>query len=126
VTISDVRGRPIGTRMVHATKKFFQRDEITVFANSDAGRRTGAIPRRFGRGLLQNTRYKTPIIAEFAALDPIFCDAGAFGPDKKVPMWPIPPYYLNAPIDVYNSFMPFLIGEKSDEGAKDPITNLPN
>lgn len=124
VHISDVDGRPIGTRLIDATKRYFQRDEIAVFALSDEGRRASARARLIGRALLQDDTYGTPVVAQFSGTDPLFCDGGAFGPDKKFPSWSIPDCYTYAPTDVYKQPLPVILGVKSDEGAVDPVTNL--
>jgi hypothetical protein len=125
IQISDVNGRPIGTRLVDSTKKYIARNEIAVFCISTAGRRALVRPKRVGRALLTDDRYSAAAM-KFSGIDPFFQDGGAFGPDKKVPMWTIPAYYVNAPMDVYAKPLPIIIGEVSDEGATDPATNLPN
>lgn len=124
-TLSDVAGRPIGTRLADPTLKYFQRDEIAVFALSEHGRRTGAVPRRLGRVLAQDIQYGTPVTVKASGTDHFFIDGGAFGPDRQMPGWLIPPYYVNAPPDVYSKALPIILGEVGDEGAIDPVTNLP-
>ncbi len=126
VTISDVAGRPIGTRLADSTRKFFQRDELVVLALSDHGRKTGSTPRRLGRVLVQDAQYGTPVQAKFSGTDHFFIDGGSFGPDRQFPSWKIPTYYVNAPPDVYSKALPVIIGEVSDEGAIDPVSNLPS
>ncbi len=127
IALSDLAGRPIGTRMAAPTARHFQRDELAVFARTDAGRQAAATPTCLGRGLVQDATYGTPVVATLKATDMFFCDGGAFAPDKKIPSWTIPPdYYYLAPVDVYKKPMNLIIGEVSDEGAIDPKTSLPS
>lgn len=126
VSLSDLNGRPIGSQLEVDATKNFQRDELVVCALSDHGRRTGATPRKLGRALVQDTKYGSPVVAKFSGSDPFFCDGGAFSSDKKFPTFTVPTYYINAPPDIYSSPMFVILGEKSDEGATDPNTNLPS
>lgn len=126
IEIDDQYGRPIATALDDPTSQNFQRDEVVIFARSAEGRLTNATPRRLGRALLQNIQYGTPLVGKFTADDAFFCDGGAFNSDKKIPTWTVPPtYYFLAPKDVYQHPFPIIIGEVSDEGARDPATGLP-
>lgn len=63
--------------------------------------------------------------AELDATDWLFSDNGPFGPDRQCPHWKFSdlgdaiPF---APNDVRDLGIPILVGELSDEGAKDPHT----
>ncbi len=127
ISLSDLAGRPIGTRLAGSTTRHFQRDELAIFALTDAGRRASLTPRCLGRGLIQDGTYGTPVVASFTATDALFCEGGAFASDKQIPTWTIPPdYYYLAPTDVYAKPMNIILGEVSDEGAIDPATSLPS
>jgi len=127
ISLSDVVGRPIGTRLDDPDTQHFQRDEIAIFARTDAGRRANATPRCLGRGLIQDAQYGTPVVATFHATDALFCDGAAFATEKQFPTWTIPSaYYFLAPPDVYSQAMAVILGEVSDEGAIDPKTSLPS
>ncbi len=91
---SDVPDRPIGTRLSNASTKFFQRDEMAVYAVSSVGRAAGATPRAVSRTLLQDDSYGSSrgssVEFEFRGTDPLFCDGGAFGPDQTFPLYKFP------------------------------------
>lgn len=123
VEIYDTAGRPIGTLMETDGSQHFQRDELVVHALSIEGRTLGTTPSTLGRALTNTDTYGTGAIAKLSGTDPIFCDTGAFGPDRKIPTFAFPDIYQVAPVDVYSKLMPLVLGEYSDEGAVDPVTN---
>ncbi len=129
ISLSDVPGRPIGTRMAAAGTRSFQRDEIVILALTEAGRRAtpSLTPKRLGRALIQDAQYVTPAVAKFSGTDPLFCDGGAFATDRHIPTWTYPSgAYAFAPTDIYSKPIPIILGEKADYGAIDPVTNLPS
>lgn len=123
VTISDLNDRPIATRLGTAGQGYFDGDQIEIFAISDKGRRTAATPNRLARVVLDEDSYEDNAQAKFKGTDPFFANnTSLFSPDGKFPYVFYPRYYGNAPEDVFSQYIPIIIGEVSDAGAKDPLT----
>lgn len=125
------RRRPIGERLVDPTRKYFNRDEVTFTAQSDYGRANNLTPRALGRGLAYGGSYGTStgggkgVEAKITTVDQVSIEGGSFDPDKKVPQWTYPmAFYTDAPPGLASLFMPVILGEVSDNGAKDPVTGL--
>lgn len=83
---------------------------------------TTTAPRVLMRGVIQRAEISSGLLASLSAVDQLFSDSGPFGPDQQWP--PLIPATLfpNAPPDSVNRPFPICYGEKSDEGAVDPIT----
>lgn len=127
LVIFDAPGRPIATRRADRKRLNFNRDEMTVYAISDADRRAGLRPKMLGRVLLYGDSNGTPLTAKLHGVDHLFVEGGSFSPDKTMPMFRYPlGHYTNAPADLANFFMPVIYGEATDNGAKDPTTGLPS
>lgn len=123
LTISDLADRPIATRQGTAGQGYFDGDQIEIFALSDKGRRTAAVPNRLARVLLDEDSYEGSAEAKFSGTDPFFANnISLFSPDTKFPYVLYPRYYVNAPEDVFSLTMPVILGEVSDADAKDPVT----
>ncbi len=85
---------------------------------------TTTAPRVLMRGIVQRAEITSGLIASLSAVDQLFADSGPFGPDQQWP--PLIPASLFAtapPASVSRPF-PVCYGEKSDEGATDPITGV--
>jgi hypothetical protein len=125
LSIFDFPDRPLATRRADRTRLNFNRDEVTVYAISDADRRNGATPKMLARGLCYGDSNGSPGTATLDWVDHLHVEGGSFSPDKTMPMFRYPVgYYTNAPADLANYFMPVIYGEVTDNNAKDPITGL--
>lgn len=123
LTINDLNDRPIATRLGTAGQGYFDGDQIEIFALSDKGRRLTLTPNRLARVLLNEDSYEDTAEVKFKGTDPFFAgNTSVFSPDSKFPYVQYPRYYLNAPEDIFNKYIPVIIGEVSDAGAKDPLT----
>lgn len=117
--INDHNGRPIGQRW----EQTFLRDEVTIEAISEEGRLSGATPVRIGTGLTYGNSYGTDLEASFTAVDRLFIEGGLFGTDTPIPYVKYPlTFYTGAPKDLATVNIPIILGEKSDEGAVNPVT----
>ncbi len=98
-------------------------DEVRIKLASPDARAASLPPRIVCRGVVQNAQLTNPLEADLAIVDPLFADFGPFGPNRQ---WPalIPQIVgMTTPADVLALPMPWVYGEKSDEGATDPATN---
>jgi len=127
ITIFDDPGHPIALRRSDPEYRNFNRDEMTIKARSDTGRRAGLIARFICRVLLYGDSCGSARIARLNGVDHLFIEGGSFSPDKTAPQYRYPlSFYTMAPPDVAGKFIPYLYGEKSDEGAINPTTGLVN
>ncbi len=84
---------------------------------------TTTAPRVLMRGVVQRAEITTGLLASITAVDSLFAEFGPFGPNQ---MWPpiIPAsLFSSAPAGSVNRPFPVVYGEKSDEGAVDPLTS---
>lgn len=103
-------------------------DEIRVKLASDAARKAGTPPRVIARAIVQRPRLQSRLRASLSAVDHLFSDFGPFGPNSRFPFWTfgdVGSGMPNAPNDTKAQVIPVLYGEKSDEGATDPVTGEP-
>lgn len=97
-------------------------DEVRIKLASPAARAAGTAPRIICRGVVQTPVLNSYLEADVNVVDPIFADFGPAGPNRT---WPgtIPQLVgFQTPADVLSEALPWLYGEKSDEGATDPAT----
>lgn len=125
IHLNDSVDREFAIAQAGATTRYSQRDEIKVFARSARGRRENLQPVPICRGLLTAESYGSDEVARIVATDGFFTDGGAFSPDRRIPAWPFPlTFYTRAPKDLAAVMMPIIGGNKTDNGAKDPLTGL--
>lgn len=98
-------------------------NEVRVYAASPAARLAGTAPRLLFRGVLQQTTLDEPLAAKLTAVDILFADGGPFGPQRQWPPLIPADVFTSSPPDSLTEPMPWLYGEKSDEGAVDPVSN---
>lgn len=98
-------------------------DEVRIKLATIQGRAAHAAPRVVARGVAQKPRLSSALAASFSASDYLFSEFGPFGPGRQFPSWLIPEsIFPQASADSLKLALPVLYGEKSDEGAVDPIT----
>lgn len=101
-------------------------DEIAIKIASPRAVEEAADPRVVLRAVVQQTpTLSSPTEATITAVDSLFADYGPFGPQRTWPLR-IPKLFLTAPPDTLSSDLPWLYGEKSDDGALDPLTGEPH
>ncbi len=98
-------------------------DELRVYMASPAARAAGAAPRVLMRATVQQEQLQSQVSAILTAVDCLFADYGPFGPNRQFPELIPPGVFPSAPADSLQRALPWLYGEKSDEGAVDPKTN---
>ncbi len=102
-------------------------DEIRVCMATPAARAAGTAPRILARAIVQQSPTSSGLEARLTAVDVLFSDFGPFGPDRQWPNIPIPSgVWENTPPESLQLICPVLYGEKSDEGAVNPVTNAAN
>lgn len=101
-------------------------DEVTVCLASKAARDAGVPPRIIMRGVVQQSPTQSSLVLRLTAVDVLFAEGGPFGPQRQWPPLIPSDVFTNAPPESLELTLPVIYGEKSDEGAKDPVTNDPN
>lgn len=104
-------------------------DEVRVKLASDEGRALQIRPRIIARAIVQRPKLQSRLRGSLSAVDQLFSDFGPFGPNSKFPFWTfgdLGSAMEGAPSDTKAQVIPSLFGEKSDEGAVDPITGEPS
>ena len=98
-------------------------NECRIYAASPARRAAQLAPRLLFRGLVQRSQLSSPLTARLTVVDPLFADGAPLGPDRQ---WPrlIPKFtsIAKTTADTLATALPVIYGEKSDEGAIDPLT----
>ncbi len=120
--LSDVRDRLI--RDLSETQDL-DLDEFRIKLASDEARANNVTPRTLLRGVVQSSTLESMLKANLTGVDWLFSDFGPFGPTRKDPNWTFGDLGGAAPemtSDTKAQAIPLLYGEKSDEGAVDPIT----
>jgi len=102
-------------------------DEVRIKLATPAGRVAAVAPRVIARAVAQKPRLWSALNASFSASDYLFSEFGPFGPGRQFPSWLIPEsIFPHATADSLKLSLPVLYGEKSDEGAVDPLTGVVN
>ena len=99
-------------------------DEMSIRLASPGAAANNIPPRIAMRGVIQQPpRFFEPLRGTLTAVDSLFSDYGPIGQQRT---WPprIPSgAFSTAPPDTLSQDLPWIYGEKSDEGARDPVTN---
>lgn len=122
IQLSDIRDRLIREL---ADDQDLDLDEFRIKLASDAARAAGTVPRTLLRGVVQASTLESMLKARLTGVDWLFSDFGPFGPNRKDPNWTFGDLAGAAPdmtSDTKAQAIPLLYGEKSDEGAVDPLT----
>lgn len=98
-------------------------NEVRVYAASPTARAAGNAPRLLFRGVIQQTKLNEPMVAALTVVDVLFADGGPFGPQRQWPSLIPADVFTSSPPDSLTKPLPWLYGEKSDEGAIDPVSN---
>lgn len=125
IELSGVRDRLIENL---ADDQDLDGDECRIKVASDAARAAGTPPRVLLRGIVQKGALESSLRSRLTVVDWLFSDFGPFGPGRKDPNWTFNDLGSAAPnmtSDTRAQCIPLHYGEKSDERAKDPLTNLP-
>lgn len=102
-------------------------DEVRIKMATTAGRAAAVAPRVLARSVAQKPQLGSSLHASFSASDYLFSEFGPFGPGRQFPSWLIPDsVFKYATPDSLKLALPVLYGEKSDEGAVDPLTGIVN
>ena len=103
-------------------------DEYRIKAATRSARAEHTTPRVLQRGIVQAAALESMLKAKLTGVDWLFSDFGPFGPDRKDPNYTFGDLAGAAPdmtSDTKSQPIALLYGEKSDEGAVDPITLAP-
>lgn len=125
IELSDIRDRLIREL---ADDQDFDGDEARIKVATDGARALGTIAHVLHRGIVQKAALETTLRARLSIVDWLFSDFGPFGPNRKDPNWTFNDLGGAAPemtSDTKAQAIPLLYGEKSDEGAVDPLTLAP-
>lgn len=98
-------------------------NECRIYAASPARRAAQLAPRLLFRGVVQRAALSSPLTARLTVVDPLFADGAPLGPDRQWP--PLIPKFTsigNMTADTLSTPLPVIYGEKSDEGAINPVT----
>lgn len=117
IAISDAIDREFRTKLADQD---LDGDEVLVYAASPARRAAQLTPLLCYRGVISHASTSEPLQVILQAMDPLFADGGAFQ-NKWPPLIPAD-VFTSAPPDTLTLACPTLYGERSDEGAKDPLT----
>lgn len=99
-------------------------DELRLKAASPVGVAAGTPAKVLSRAVVQKSPTTSPMKAGLSAVDALFAEFGPFGPDAVFPRRKIPAGIVdNMPPDSLEMDLVPLYGEKSDYGARNPITN---
>jgi len=97
-------------------------DEVRIKLASPPARLAGSAPRVPCRGVVQTPVLDSPLEADLTVVDSLFAEFGPSGPGRNWPALVPPLVGFSTPADVLATPIPWLYGEKSDEGATDPTT----
>ena len=122
IRVSDALLRRVRTILGDQT---LDGDRIEVYLASRAARDAGDRPRTLFRGVIQGPETESSLVAILNAVDSLFALYGPLGAFPQFPFWSIGQVFADAPEDVKALPLPFLYGPLHDDGAVDPITNVP-
>lgn len=123
---SDVRTRRF--RQLLDTQDL-EGDEVYVKIASDEGRAAGDPPKVLMRAIVQRAALGAGLQATLTAVDALTSDFGPLGPSEVYPRFTYGDLGAAAPdmtADTKSTPISALYGEKSDVGAKDPLTGVGN
>lgn len=125
IQLSDIRDRLFRTL---ADDQDLEGDEVRIKGATDGARAAHTVARTLMRAIVQQASLESFLLAGLTATDWLFSDFGPFGPNRVDPNYTFNDLGAAAPQmtdDTKAQSIPLLYFEKSDEGAVDPITNLP-